>query len=304
MHYHGLLLVDKPRGITSHDLVQSVRHKLGMKEVGHCGTLDPIATGLMVILLGEATKLSQFLLERDKAYIVNFKLGIRTDSWDITGKILSEDPNFKVGVEEVLQAASELQGDLELSVPVYSAIKVQGQKLYEKARSGEVIDVIPTRQMSFYTVKYLGSPQPGEFQFYLHCSKGSYVRSWVSALGEKLGCGATMSALRRTESAPYNIEQAISYEKISDVVVSQENKALVPMIEAISHFKTVRVKQQSESLIRNGQISHELKRQIISIFDPEKDLGVRVMTYYPEELLALVVLEAGKGFVVRRVFRY
>jgi tRNA pseudouridine55 synthase len=304
MRYHGLLLVDKPQGITSHDLVQSVRNKLAMKEVGHCGTLDPLATGLMVVLLGEATKLSQFRLERDKAYIVNFKLGIKTDSWDTTGKILSEETNIKIELPEVLQAALELQGDLDLSVPVYSAIKVQGQKLYDKARGGEVIENVPVRRMSFYTVKYLGSPQAHEYQFYLHCSKGSYIRSWVNAIGDKLGCGAVMSALRRTESAPYNIEQAISFDKISEIVSSQENKALIPMIEAIAHFKTVRVKQQSESLIRNGQISHELKRQIISVFDPEKDIGVRVMTHYPEELLALVVHEQGKGFVVRRVFRY
>jgi tRNA pseudouridine55 synthase len=303
MRYHGLLLVDKPQGITSHDLVQSVRHKLGMSEVGHCGTLDPIATGLMVVLLGEATKLSQYLLERDKAYIVNFKLGITTDSWDITGKIISEE-SVKVGVEEVLQLSRELQGDLELDVPIFSAIKVQGQKLYEKARSGELIENAPSRKMSFYTVKYLGSPNLNEYQFYILCSKGSYIRSWVHTLGEKLGCGAVMSALRRTESAPYNIEQAISFDRISDVVESQENRALVPMIEAIGHFKIVRVKRQSESLIRNGQISYELKRQIISVFDPEKDVGVRVMTYYPEELLAIVVLEAKKGFVVRRVFRY
>jgi tRNA pseudouridine55 synthase len=304
MRYHGLLLVDKPVGITSHDLVQSVRYKLGMTEVGHCGTLDPIATGLMVVLLGEATKLSQFLLERDKAYIVSFRLGLKTDSWDITGKILGEEQAVKTSIEEVLKVSSELQGDLELSVPVYSAIKVQGKKLYERARNGEVIEAVPVRKMSFYEVKYLGSPALNEYQFYLRCSKGSYIRSWVHTLGEKLACGAVMSALRRVESSPYKVEQAISLDKISEVVTSQDNKALVPLIQAIGHFKTVRVKRHSESLIRNGQISHELKRQIISVFNPEEDKGVRVMTYYPEQLLALVVLEEGKGFVVRRVFRY
>lgn len=304
MHYHGLLLVDKPQGITSHDVVHHVRKKLGISEVGHCGTLDPLATGLMVVLLGEATKLSQFLLERDKAYIVTLKLGIVTDSWDTTGKIITENLNVSVGLPEVLNAASKLKGDLELAVPVYSAVKIQGKKLYEQARSGQVIESIPIRKMSFYDVDYLGSSQYGEYQFFLRCSKGSYIRSWVQELGQILGCGAVMSALRRTESAPYKIDRAITFDKITELKDLERNNYLVPMAEAIGHFKTVRVKWQSESLIRNGQISHELKRQIIAVFDPEVDHGIRVMTYFPEELLALIVHERGKGFVVRRVFRY
>lgn len=304
MRYHGLLLVDKPQGITSHDVVHHVRKKLGISEVGHCGTLDPLATGLMVVLLGEATKLSQFLLERDKAYVVTLKLGIVTDTWDTTGKIISENLKTNVGLPDVLGVASELKGDLELPVPIYSAVKIQGKKLYEQARNGQVIESAPVRKMSFYEVDYWGSPCSGEYRFFLRCSKGSYIRSWVHEFGQKLGCGAVMSALRRTESSPYKIDRAITIDKITELDDLKNNNYLVSMTEAISHFKTVRVKWQSESLIRNGQISHELKRQIIAVFDLEKDHGIRVMTYFPEELLALIVHEAGKGFVVRRVFRY
>jgi tRNA pseudouridine55 synthase len=304
MRYHGLLLVDKPQGITSHDVVHQVRKKLGISDVGHCGTLDPLATGLMVVLLGEATKLSQFLLEQDKAYVVTLKLGVITDTWDTTGKIISENLDVNKSLTEVLQAAEELKGLLEFPVPIYSAIKVQGKKLYEQARKGELIEAVPIRPMIFHEVNYLASPDKGEYQFFLKCSKGSYIRSWVYQLGQKLGCGAVMSALRRTESAPYNVDRAVSIDSITKLQDLNGNHHFITMTDAVDHFKTVRVKWQSESLIRNGQISHELKRQIIAVYEPEKDQGIKVMTYFPEELLALIVHEPGKGFMVRRVFRY
>ncbi len=307
--FHGLLLVDKPQGITSHDVVSQIRRKLKTKEVGHCGTLDPLATGLMVVLLGEATKLSQFVLEQDKRYIVKFKLGITTDTWDTSGKIITEKSQIDVRLDEVLSAAQQLTGIKLLSVPVYSAIKIDGQKLYEKARKDENANLIetPLREMDFKVVKYLsgGVRTLNEYEFDITCSKGSYIRTWVNEMGKLLGTGATMSALRRISSIPFSVEQALPLdtkgEDLVNLILSE--KSFIPLKKTLPHFKVVRVKNMSETLIRNGQISHELKRVMISIFNPEIDSGIKVMTMFPEQLVALVIFDKTKGLIVRRVFK-
>lgn len=303
---HGILLIDKPEGLSSHDVVAQVRRKLKIKEVGHCGTLDPLATGLMIILLGEATKLSQFLLERDKAYSVQFRLGIETDTWDITGQVVKLEETVNSTILDVQRASQNLSGELELQVPAFSAIKVQGQKLYEMARKegAENVQNIPSRTMDFKKVIYVGNPSDREFQFDLKCSKGSYVRSWVQTLGQQLKCGATMTVLRRTESQPYFLDDAIPLDVLDKNTNLESHKAFIPIHKTLTQFKIVRVKHHTETMIRNGQISYELKRQIISIFDPEVDLGVKVMTTYPDQLIALVVFDSEKGLQVRRVFRY
>ena len=298
MTTHGLLLLSKPVGWTSHDLVAKVRHIFGQKSVGHCGTLDPLASGLMVLLLGEATKLSQYILEGDKAYIVKAKLGVTFDTLDTTGTLLSEKQILHKA-EEIRAKALSLTGEKELPVPLYSAVKVAGKRLHEYAREGVEVET-PRKVMNFWNLAVLGQGSDW-IQLKMDCTKGSYIRAWVSWLGEELGCGAAMQELERTFSTPYRIEQAIDLETLKGLKSLSE--AVIPMQEALPHYRSVRVQGQDQQFILNGQISHGLKAQLISMFKPGVEDGVKVLSRQGE-MLALVGLEPGKGFVVKRVFRY
>ncbi len=300
--YHGLLLINKEPGPTSHDLVREIRKIFSIKSVGHCGTLDPMADGLMVLLLGEATKLSNYILERDKSYRVTVQLGISTDTLDTTGKILHSQKT-DLPAEVVKQVAISLQGDIVLPVPEYSAVKVDGVPLHEAARRGEPVET-PSRQMRFYDFKNFEQGIDW-IAFDLSCSKGSYVRSWANEFGRKLGCGAAMSALTRTASYPYLLSQAISMEEVSkkmrEGVILQ---SLIPMTYALPEYKVIRVSGLDETLFSHGQISHGLRAQLISVFKPNLDEGVKVISRPTGRLMGLVGLEPGKGFVIRRVFKY
>jgi len=299
---HGLLLVKKPSGITSHDLVDQARRVLHTKAVGHCGTLDPMASGLMILLVGEATKLSNYVLEEDKGYKLRAKLGVVTDTLDITGTILSE-AKVDLPAEKVLAQAKLLQGELELPVPAYSAVKVDGVRLHEKARSGEVVET-PMRKMNFFEFKNF-SHGPDWIEFEMACTKGSYVRAWVHEFGQRLGCGAAMSALERTVSEPYRIADAHTLDEVAKALAeSRIDDFLLPMTEALPSYKRLRVSGLDETLFGNGQISHALKSQLISIFRPDLDEGVKILSRSTGKLMGLVGLEPGKGFVLRGVFKY
>lgn len=300
--FNGLLLVDKPSGISSHDVVSRLRRILGTKSVGHSGTLDPMASGLMACLINEGTKLSQYILEGDKGYRVRIQFGIRTDTLDVTGEVLETKP-VTLDQESLLREAMNLSGEMEVEVPIYSAIKVQGKKLYEYARQDKEV-VIPKKVMNFWDIKFLGMGADWA-EFDLRCSKGSYIRTWVDLLGQALGCGATMSGLRRTYSAPYILEQAQTLEDIEECVKKGVlSSAFVKMDLALPQIKRIRVKGQDQVLLGNGQISHDLRSQLISLFKPEEDQYVQVIAQDGGQLLALVGLEPGRGFVLRRVFKY
>lgn len=304
MNRHGLLLLDKPAGCTSHDLVAQVRKILNTSSVGHCGTLDPIASGLMILLVGEATKISNYILENDKSYTVTAQLGLRTDTYDTTGIVLGKK-EVDISAEKVLKAALDFQGEYEIPVPIFSAAKVNGMKLYEYARAGREEEIqIPKKRMRFYDVQVLAQG-PDTLTAQISCSKGSFIRSWVHLLGENLQTGAAMSALRRTASQPFSLEQATSLEKLKS---EQEKGGLlsgfVPLSLALPQFKSIRVSGMSYALILNGQISHDLKTQLISVFNPEIDQGVKILPQRGQDLLALIGFEPGKGFHVKRVFRY
>jgi tRNA pseudouridine55 synthase len=211
---NGLLLIDKPTGLTSHDVVYRVRRTLGMRGIGHAGTLDPLASGLLILLVGEATKVSDYLLNGDKGYEFKVRLGIKTDSMDITGKILSESP-VDLSEEKIRAAALSLQGEIALQVPVHSAVKVDGKKLYEFAHKGEIPDHVPTRSMTFYDVQVV-EVTPNSALIRMRCSKGSFVRAWANHLGEVLGCGGTVETLRRNFSQPFDSSQAITLEQLEE----------------------------------------------------------------------------------------
>ncbi len=305
---HGLLLVNKPVGLTSHDVVARVRRLLGTREVGHSGTLDPLASGLMVLLIGEATKLSQYVTEGNKSYQVGLRLGFTTDTLDITGRVLTEK-QILVSADEVITNALALTGELKLPVPIFSAKKIDGKKLYEYARSNEAVE-IPFKQMTFWNVKshpseisgYKAGENASEKVFSLSCSKGSFIRSWVSLLGENLQCGATMSSLIRTESHHFRLDQAITLEQLEQKSVAERVQLLIPMDQALPEVKRIRIGGKDQALMKNGQISHQLKIQLISMFNPDLDQIIQILPEERGQLLALIGLETGTGFKIKRVF--
>ncbi|MBK9322780.1 MAG: tRNA pseudouridine(55) synthase TruB [Bdellovibrionaceae bacterium] len=300
--FHGLILVRKPAGITSHDVVARVRRILQTRSVGHAGTLDPMAEGLMVTLVGEATKLSQYILEGNKAYQLKARLGVETDTLDITGETL-KCSDVMVNEPQVREKGLALSGTLNLEVPVFSAIKIKGQKLYEYARKEQDVQ-IPIKEMKFWDIEFLGFKNL-EAEFKLKCSKGSYIRSWISHLGKQLGCGATMSALTRYWSDPYFLEQSVALEDLELLI--QQNRpcsAMIPLEHALPAVKRVRIKGHDQTLLANGQISHDLRSFLITMFDPQEDEIIQVSSLISGKLLALVGIEKDRGFVIKRVIKY
>ncbi len=305
---NGLLLIDKPIGLTSHDVVGRARRILGTKGIGHAGTLDPLASGLLVLLIGEATKVSDYILNGDKTYELIAKLGVATDSMDITGKILSEKP-VTSSPEEIREAVEKLTGTLTLKVPVHSAVKVDGKKLYEYAHKGETPDVVPDREMTFYDVNLIENSQ-ARVVVKMSCSKGSFIRAWANKLGHDLGCGGTVEALRRTGSAPFTLKHAIGLEELEKNWAGRSEDhgramgaAWVPLRDALPHFQRIDIDGYCETLLKNGQISKNLQAQLLQhVRIGEVPPPVRVVSRETDDLLALLIAENGAFYKIRRVF--
>lgn len=230
----GILLVDKPRDHTSHDVVARLRGKLKMKRIGHAGTLDPMATGLLVILVGKATKVSQYLVGLDKEYEGTIELGKVTDTQDADGEVMETRPVPPLTEAEVQAAIRTFLGDQYQLPPMYSAIKIAGVPLYKSARKGEEIEREPRfiRVMSWDVLRF-ASPQ---IDFRLTCTKGTYVRTLAHDLGAKLGCGAHLSALRRTATDKFKVGQAVTLEQIQAMTLPEIEQRLIPAREAVPSF--------------------------------------------------------------------
>ena len=247
----GLLLINKPIGITSFSAVSRVKRISGQKRVGHTGTLDPMATGVLPVLLGRATALSSLMLDADKRYIAEIKLGLTTDTEDITGKILSESP-VEISPEKLNEALLHFTGKICQRPPMYSALKKDGVRLYELARKGQTAD-IPERKIEVFSLKLL-SPLNSDNRFTVeaHVSKGTYIRSLARDIGEYLGCGATLSALKRTYAAGFTINSCVDLEKltpenIGEFVLKEET--------AVKHLREVKVtKPQAVRFCNGGQL--------------------------------------------------
>lgn len=230
----GILLVDKPRDHTSHDVVARLRGKLKMKRIGHAGTLDPMATGLLVILVGKATKVSQYLVSLDKEYEGTIELGKVTDTQDADGEVMETRPVPPLTEAELLSTVKTFLGDQYQMPPMYSAIKIDGQPLYKAARKGEDVEREPRfiRVMSWDVLRF-ASPQ---IDFRLRCTKGTYVRTLAHDLGAKLGCGAHLSALRRTATDKFTVAQALTLDQIQALTLPEIEKRLIPAREAVPSF--------------------------------------------------------------------
>ena len=222
----GILVVDKPKGPTSRDIVNQVSKILGTKKVGHTGTLDPIATGVLVLTIGKGTKLTEMLQASTKEYIATAMFGIETDTLDTEGTIIKEEP-VTITKEDVKRALKEMEETYEQEVPIYSAIKVNGKKLYEHARKNEQVEELPKRTVTIYETKFL-SFEENQATFRVVVSKGTYIRSFIRDLAKKLNTVAIMSDLRRTKQGTFPVEESHPLEEIT------KDTKLISLIDAVS----------------------------------------------------------------------
>ncbi len=210
----GIIVINKPHGLTSHDVVARIRRKFGMKKVGHAGTLDPLATGVLIVLMGKFTKMSDRFMNLDKGYRATMLLGRKTNSADIQGEIISEKPYDQISLVAVERVFQEFIGKTDQLPPMFSAIKFKGKKLYELARKGITVDREP-RTITIGKLEVLKFDLPS-VEFVMECSKGTYVRQLADDVGERLGCGACISQIERTKVGSFRLEEAVHIEEINE----------------------------------------------------------------------------------------
>ena len=225
----GALLIDKPSGPTSHDVVDEIRREFGIKKVGHCGTLDPNATGLLIIVLGRGTKLSEKLMSDDKVYEGTIKFGEATDSYDSDGQITSTQPVPTLTLDQLNDAAATFVGDQMQTPPMVSAIKIKGVPLYKLARKGIEVPREP-RLVHIYNCRFTNY-EPPFGQFRVACTKGTYVRSIAHELGQKLGCGAHLTALRRSVSGKFDVADALRLDDVLKLTTAELEKKVIPFLK-------------------------------------------------------------------------
>jgi len=247
----GFLLVDKPNGITSSKLVQLIRKTFNLNKIGHTGTLDPLATGLMVLCVGQATKFSQFLLVKDKTYRVSIKLGVATDTFDADGLVTSEKAINHVTRELIEATLTNFQGEIEQIPPMYSAIKKNGVPLYKMARRGLKVNLEP-RKVRIHEIEILGFD--GRFlDLKVCCSKGTYIRTIAADLGDVLGCGAHVAELRRLSVGSYDEKDMLAFDEL----IKLENRdgladCLLPIASAFKDWSEILLDPGQARLLKNG----------------------------------------------------
>jgi tRNA pseudouridine55 synthase len=259
----GVLIIDKPEGITSHDVVAKVRKALHTKKVGHTGTLDPLATGVLVVCVEKATKLVQYLTCENKTYEVQMKLGIKSDTGDITGNVIETDENIEeklntLNLEKIKEILKTFLGAQKQVPPMYSAIKVNGKKLYEYAREGVEIER-EERDIEIYSIENV-SFENDILKYTVSCSKGTYVRSLCEDIAEKLGTCGTMTALRRTVTGEFEIKDSIQIEEISEEKIISMEKLFDKKIDVSNNMK---------KLINGEEIKVDLEDGLYNLYSDE-----------------------------------
>ena len=248
----GVVVLDKPRDMTSSDAVQHVKSSFNARKVGHTGSLDPLATGVLPLCFGEATKFSRFLLTSDKKYWVKLKLGIRTASGDADGDVVEERSTDGVTQDRIQHALESFRGEIDQIPSMYSAIKYRGKPLYKYARQGVEIER-ESRRINVYSIE-LSTFSGSEMTLRVHCSKGTYVRTIVDDLGEQLGCGAHVVELRRLMAGPFTESDMVTFEEIETARADGRlDELLAPISSAVSQWPAVRLSATSAYYIRQGQ---------------------------------------------------
>lgn len=280
----GLLLINKPKDITSFGAVAKVKWLCGTKRVGHTGTLDPMATGVLPILVGRATLLSKYLLEADKEYIAGVRLGVTTDTLDITGNVLYTNP-VNINLSQLEKAAASFVGRISQTPPMYSAIKKDGTPLYKLARQGVEVER-PSREVTINSLE-ISNFDGCEFSMRVNCSKGTYIRSLAHDLGKALGTGAVLISLERVSTAGYKLEQCASLEELTKENVE---KFLISEERVVEHYPVVFVSQKQAIRFCNGG-ALALER-LPGLTKPQTDKIYRVK--YKDIFLGLGVVDAEK----------
>lgn len=246
----GVLVVDKPVGLTSHDVVQIIRRGTGIRRAGHTGTLDPRASGVLVVLIGPAVRLSEFVSAENKRYHATIRLGSTSDTYDSEG-VISDEVDVDISREEFEELLQGYIGEIEQRPPAYSAVKVQGKPAYERARQGEDVDLEP-RIIQVHSLELLEWALP-EVVVDIHCSSGTYVRSLANDIGEELGVGAHLVGLRRTRSGHFTLREAVSLRRLrEDFEAGTWAQHLIPAAEALGDWPAVELDADEFEKVRNG----------------------------------------------------
>ncbi|HDX1191855.1 tRNA pseudouridine(55) synthase TruB [Pasteurella multocida] len=279
----GVFLLDKPQGMSSNDIMQKVKRVFQANKSGHTGALDPLATGMLPICLGEATKFSQFLLDADKRYQVTAKLGERTDTSDAEGQVV-EKREVQVDVQDILAALPHFRGDLMQVPTMFSALKHQGKPLYEYARAGITVER-EARPITIFDLQFIAYDAP-YLTLEVHCSKGTYIRTLVDDLGEYLGCGAHVTVLRRTAVANYPVEAMMDWDTLQVLAAQQDlallDQHLLPTDSAVSVLPALHLNQEQSKAISFGQRVKfdnptQLTGQVRLFSDTQQFLGVALV---------------------------
>ena len=285
---NGILIVDKPKGYTSRDVVNSIERLANTKKVGHGGTLDPIATGVLVVALGNGLKVLEFLSEKDKEYIATVKMGIETNTLDVTGEVTKKKDYFfldSVRLDEVLKS---FIGKYNQEVPLYSSVKVGGQRLYKYAREGLTV-VLPKREVNIYELELLSCGKD-EFVIRANVSKGTYIRSLIRDIGEKLGIPCTMKELRRTKQGNFTIDDAVSMEELEN-----GNIKPVPIEKALKGIIFVPANEELEKKIMNGAILDNVYAETIVGFKNKNNEVIALYKVYDKDISKIKPLKVFKN---------
>ncbi|MGM8286320.1 tRNA pseudouridine(55) synthase TruB [Clostridium perfringens] len=245
---NGVINIYKNTGMTSFDIVAMVRRVAKMKKVGHTGTLDPAASGVLPVCLGKATKIIDYIMENKKVYRVNLKLGMVTDTYDLEGEVLREKDASHITKDEILNCINSFVGTIDQVPPMYSALKQNGVRLYELARQGIEVHR-EARKVTIYFIENIKIESNDNIQMDVCCSKGTYIRSLCYDIGEKLNVGATMTALERIQNGPFTKEEAINIEDLTEELLE---KHIISIEKALDSFEKITVNEKFGKLLRNG----------------------------------------------------
>ena len=246
----GIIIIDKPVGITSHNCISKLRYLLKERKIGHCGTLDPMASGVLPIMIGNAVKISDYLVDHDKRYYAGIKLGVSTTTQDTTGEIISKHEGPLPSFEEFARVAKTFEGEIMQTPPMYSALKVGGVKLYDLAREGVTVER-KARQVKIYSCEPI--EKDGEFFLDVACSRGTYIRTLCADIGEKLGCGACMSSLCRTEVDLFKREDAVVFDDLNNMTREEILSHLIPVERLFMHLQEARMDEFFNRLYYHGE---------------------------------------------------
>ena len=293
----GIIILDKPKNITSFGAVARVRRICSEKKCGHTGTLDPMAPGVMTVMLGNTTRFTELLPSHDKAYVASFRLGTITDTLDITGTVL-ETRQVNSTADEVEAALKCFEGEISQLPPMYSAVSVNGQRLYELARKGIEVERKP-RSVTVYSIEMLSrSEESGEYEIAVECSSGTYIRTLIADLGEKLGCGAVLTELRRIKANGFSIENAVTLEQLEAAANDGTLDSIVtPIDRALEGYPVIKVSAAQAKRFSNGgeldlqRLKYPRMLGLFRIYDPENNF------------IGLGEIGTGDSLGVKRVYK-